>query len=133
MTVARFYREKVPSGLMRNGMVAQLAGILGTRTVPTESHLARADIHLLQSGAMFGLAEDPAPLLAQAARFLQIKQPPPFPEVNRLAAVDRQERDEDRAAIVAANQLDLELYRRAREQLNRSRASWPHRLMPWLR
>ena len=119
MTIARYYADRVPSGGPRNGMVAQLSGILGERVTPAEEHLEQACDNLLSGAALVGLADNPAPLLKQAARYLSVRKPPAFPEVNRLRP--RGEpwggSDEDIAAIVANNQLDIELYRRAKAHL----------------
>jgi hypothetical protein len=118
MTIARFYADRLPAGGVRNGMVAQLAGILGARVTPGPEHLEQAKAHLFNGQTMFGLAEQPAPLLKQAANFLDIRATPTLPEVNRLSApAPWGGSEEDMAAIVAANQLDMELYREARANL----------------
>lgn len=121
MTIARFYAERLPGTGPRNAMVAQLAGVLGTRVVLAEEHLEQATANLLDGHTMFGLAERPAPLLASVADLLAIASPPPLPEVNRLAVRDTWGgMDEDIAAIRVNNQLDLELYRRAQARLARA-------------
>ena len=132
MTIARFYDERMPGTGQRNAMVAQLAGILGTRTIPTEEHLEQACRNLLDRGTMFGLVEDPDPLLAKVAKHLRIEEPPPYPQVNSSPAQSGWgTSEEDLAAIAAANQLDVELYRRAVDRLRQPEASWLRRLLPW--
>ena len=118
MTIARFYAERLAAGGVRNAMVAQLSGVLGARIVPNADHLEAASANLLNGDTMFGLAEQPESLLTQAAAFLEIETTPAFPEVNRLKAPEPWGGSaEDMDAIVAANQLDIELYRRAKERL----------------
>lgn len=118
MTIARFYAERLPGTGPRNAMVAQLAGVLGSGVVLGSAHLEQARTHLLGDDMMFGLAEDPSPLLRRAADFLQIEQAPNFPEVNRPGVRDDWGGSEDdRAAIADANRLDIELYALAKAHL----------------
>jgi hypothetical protein len=132
MTIARFYAERLPGTGQRNAMVAQLAGILGTRTIPTQDHLEQACRNLLDRGTMFGLVENPDPLLGKVAEHLRIKKPPPYPQVNSSTTQSGWgTSEEDTAAIVAANQLDIELYRRAVEHLRQPDPSWLRRLLSW--
>ncbi|HEX2526561.1 MAG TPA: hypothetical protein VHL31_09740 [Geminicoccus sp.] len=136
MTIARFYAERLPGTGQRNAMVAQLAGILGSRVIPTELHLEQASRHLLEGDMMFGMVERPGPLLVQLAHHLEIKDPPSYPQVNGSRSLGGWgSSDEDIAAIVAANQLDIELYRRAVERLREPEpkpepeAGWLRRLL----
>ena len=114
MTIARFYAERLPGSGSRNAMVAQLGGLLGFRVLLQVEHLEIAWNRLKSDRVMYGLSEQPANVLEQAARFFSIEQPPIFPEVNRPAPQKPWGGSEaDIAAIAAANQLDIALYERA--------------------
>ena len=118
MTISRFYADRMPGTGPRNGMIAQMAGILGTRVTPSAEHLEIAWGRLSSKPVMYGLTEAPAPLLARAAAFLEIEKVPAFPEVNRPARADLWgDSEADRAAIVAANSLDIAFYDRAKKAL----------------
>ena len=114
MTIARFYADKVPGSGPRNAMVAQLAGVLGTRVTLGREHLEQATAHLFDDRTLFGLAEHPASLLQRLAEILGVQLAPELPQVNRLGTAQAWGGSpEDIAAISTNNQLDIELYRRA--------------------
>jgi hypothetical protein len=118
MTIARFYADRLPGSGPRNGMVAQLSGVLGGGVTLDEEHLELACRHLFGDDVMFGLAEDPAPFLARAAEFLRFEKTPALPELNRPGArAAWGGTPEDLEAIAAANRLDRMLYERAKARL----------------
>jgi hypothetical protein len=121
MTIPRYYAEGIPGSWARNGMVGQLAGSYSA--LPPEERLACATEHLLDERTIFGLVEDPQPLLCGAARILDLAEVPPLARVNRSARVEPGQAfggdDADLAAIVEHNALDIELYRRAQAHLAR--------------
>ncbi len=147
MTIPRYYAEGIPGSWARNGIVGQLAGSYSA--LPPEERLARATEHLLDERTIFGLVEDPQPLLRGAAEILGLAEVPPLARVNRSAWVEPGQafggNDADLAAIVEHNQLDMELYRRAQAHLAEPRpspATAPaprtadrllHRALGWLR
>ncbi len=119
MTIPRYYAEGIPGSWARNGMVGQLAGSYSALT--PEERLARATAHLLDERTIFGLVDDPHPLLRGAAEILGLAEVPPLARVNRSAQVEPGQAfggdDADLAAIVEHNRLDIELYRRAQAHL----------------
>jgi len=128
MTIPRYYAEGIPGSWARNGMVGQLAGSYSA--LPPEERLARATEHLLDERTIFGLVEDPQPLLRSAAEILGLAEVPPLARVNRSARMEPGQAfggdAADLAAIVEHNRLDIELYRRAQVHLaERDRSAAP--------